>query len=75
MNCSLPRVKRSTPKWWAKHWLEGATISKQARKRCQMWVDCGHCEKKIFVCPHAPSCIKVLPGDRDHMHSLPETLA
>ncbi len=22
MICSLPRVKWSTPKWWAKHWLE-----------------------------------------------------
>lgn len=44
----------------------------QARKGCRVWVDCNHCEKKIFVCFHEPPCIKYCAGYRDHEHFLSE---
>ena|ERR1039457_3349990 len=32
------------------------------RKGCVVWWDCPHCDKKIFICQHEPSCIKFVPG-------------
>lgn len=36
----------------------------QARKGCVVWVSCPHanCRLKIWVCSHAPRCIKTVPG-------------
>jgi hypothetical protein len=33
-----------------------------SRKGCVVWWDCPHCDKKIKICQHEPSCIKFVPG-------------
>lgn len=33
----------------------------QNRKGCAVWVDCFHCDLKVFLCQHVPPCIKDPP--------------
>lgn len=42
-------------------WRE-STKKNNNRKGCVVWWDCPHCEKKIKICQHEPSCIKFVPG-------------
>ena len=48
------------------HIIPEPTKLNQHRKGCIVWVKCNHCEKKLFVCPHGPTCIKYCEGYRDH---------
>jgi hypothetical protein len=57
------------------HIISEPTITNQSRKGCRVWVDCYHdCEKKIFICPHQPACIKYCEGYRDHEEFMTEGL-
>jgi hypothetical protein len=40
---------------------ESVTLN-NGRKGCLVFVDCPHCQLKIFVCTHQPTCIKHAPG-------------
>ena len=41
----------------------GKSRENNLRKGCVVWWACPHgCKKKIFICTHVPSCIKVVPG-------------
>lgn len=44
------------------HVIAESPQENNARKNCLVWLDCHHCQKKIFVCPHALSCIKFCEG-------------
>ncbi|KAJ5933305.1 zinc-binding loop region of homing endonuclease-domain-containing protein [Penicillium verrucosum] len=50
------------------HVIPEAKQLNQVRKGCRVWVDCNHCERKIFLCCHEPPCIKYCAGFRDHHH-------
>src|ERR1700681_4019776 len=34
----------------------------QRRKGCAVWVDCPHCNLKVWACVHEPKCIRFIPG-------------
>ena len=44
------------------HVILESVVDNNNRKGCQVWVDCPHCELKIFCCKHRPACVKFCPG-------------
>lgn len=40
--------------------LESAQKNNQ-RKNCLVYIDCPHCDLKILVCSHSPTCLKEIP--------------
>jgi hypothetical protein len=44
------------------HVFRESTKKNNNRKGCVVWWDCPHCEKKIQICQHEPSCVKFVPG-------------
>jgi len=46
------------------HVIWESAAMNQSRKGCVVWVSCPHadCQLKIWVCEHAPRCIKTVPG-------------
>lgn len=52
------------------HIISEEKVANQQRKGCLVWVPCHHCDLKIFVCRHVPSCIKFCEGFDSHEHFL-----
>ena len=51
------------------HVTPESAADNNSRKNCLVWIDCHHCDKKIFVCMHSPCCIKFCEGP-SNMESL-----